>query len=145
MLRSVWYLFAFAGVLAVALLLPATPDTAVSMEGGWRMQASRPVADLPPGRYELLVTGSRYALHYDVEGPDGGAEGIELGQLLEEDGSVLLQPDEAAYRQADGIWSSDPRPARRLQVTLKDGRLALADAEGDELSGRESSGAAGPR
>ena len=53
MLRSLWYLFAFIGVLAVAFMIPHKPAPLTqAADGTWKLEAPSATGGLPPGQWQ---------------------------------------------------------------------------------------------
>jgi hypothetical protein len=138
-LRSLWYLFAFTGVLAVAFMIPRTPAPMPEVRGSWSLESQAPVAGLPAGYVDILLDDDHYALHYEGVDPLTSAAGFESG-ITESDGEVLLlKPLWGAYMQPDGTWIRQLPPSRRLRTTMMDGEsLILTDADGNSLKGRQN-------
>ena len=134
-LRSLWYLFAFAGILVVAFLLPRNPQPLVAVDGSWDLQSERTVSDIPAGTMQFLATGGRYAFSFQASQPEG-ATGFEMGELREEDGELLMEPTERTSRDVAGNWHRTVPPPRTLAVRVDDDRLVLSDSGGATLDGR---------
>lgn len=137
MLRSLWYLFAFTGVLAVAFMIPhkPTPPEPV-MDGNWKLEAQEAAGGLPPGQVYLMIQGEHYALEFEGSDPDLASSGFERGHLEMEDGTMVLTPEQGVYLDKDGNWTRQLPRTRRLRVTMDEERLILTDQAGNTLSGQ---------
>ncbi|MCZ6649994.1 MAG: hypothetical protein O7F11_06705 [Acidobacteria bacterium] len=137
MLRSLWYLFAFTGVLAVAFMIPHTPSPLEPvMDGNWKLEAETAVGGLPPGHLNLMIQGERYALEFEGSDPDLASAGFERGHHEMDDGIMVLTPQQGVYLNEDGHWTRQLPQTRRLRVTMDEDRLILADEAGNTLSGQ---------
>jgi hypothetical protein len=136
MLRSLWYLFAFAGVLAVAFMIPRDPAPLPSLDGNWKLEAQAAVAGLPPGHVTMLFQANQYALEFEGTDPEGINTGFERGEFGRDENTLVLHPKKGAYLLADGTWSRQLPPSRRLQVTMDQGRMVLTDDDGSTLVGQ---------
>ena len=136
MLRSLWYLFAFAGILAVAFMIPRNPAPLPTLDGNWHLEAKAPVAGLPPGHISLIFQDGQYALEFEGTDPEGMSSGFERGEYQREESVLVLHPRKGAYLLADGTWSRQLPPSRRLQVTMDQERIVLRDDTGSTLVGQ---------
>ena len=135
MLRSLWYLFAFAGVLAVAFMIPRDPAPLPSLDGNWKLESTAAVAGLPPGHVTVLLQANQYALEFEGTDPQDIKAGFERGEFSRDEGTLVLHPKKGAYLLANGTWSRQLPPSRHLQVTMDQGRMNLTDKDGITLSG----------
>ncbi len=134
-LRSLWYLFAFLGVLAVAFMIPRNPAPPPDLSGNWTLESQADVGLLPAGHVEMLIQDDRYALQFEGTA-DGLRSGFESGSVEVEASALILVPRKGAYLQADGAWSRQLPPSRRFNLgVMEDGRIVLTDSDGDTLIG----------
>jgi hypothetical protein len=133
-LRSLWYLFAFVGIIVVAFLLPRNPPPMLAVDGSWDLRAERAVGDIPAGQVRFLATGGRYAFSFEASAQDGAA-GMEMGELREDDGRLIMQPLERTQRDANGRWIQTVPPPRSLSVLVQNEKLTLTGPGGATLSG----------
>jgi hypothetical protein len=136
MLRSLWYLFAFAGILAVAFMIPRNPAPVPALNGSWDLEAQAAVAGLPPGHLNLILQDGHYALEFEGTDPEGIISGFERGEFQREESMLVLHPRKGAYLLADGSWSRQLPPSRRLHVTMDQERIVLKDDTGSTLVGQ---------
>ena len=124
-LRSLWYLAAVAGVLAMALLLPRSPLPLEGLDGTWSVELRGRPTGLPDGPARLVIHDAHYTLVYP-----GAGQPLEFGEIFEEGRRVLLRPlrrlpgDEAAL------------PTRVFVVSDGGGGLRLQAEDGGDLVGR---------
>lgn len=136
MLRSLWYLFAFIGVLAVAFMIPHNPSPPdPAMDGNWQLEARTAAGGLPPGHVNLMIQGERYALEFEGSDPGLASAGFERGQVKMDGGIMVLTPEQGAYLDQDGQWTRQLPQARRLRATMNEERIILTDDHGNTLSG----------
>ncbi|MFQ5767878.1 MAG: hypothetical protein ACE5ID_07845 [Acidobacteriota bacterium] len=137
MLRTLWYLFALAGVLLVAFLIPGEPAK-VNLQGDWRLQSTGEVAGLPAGRVHLMVTGQRYALEFEAREPGADpAAGMEMGEIPAFNGTLTLKPVLGVYLNAAGVWQSKVPSARTFTIHRDGESMILTDmSTGAALAGR---------
>lgn len=128
--RSLWYLFAFVGLLIVAFLLPRSPPPPRSATGDWRFEVSTPVAGLPAGTMSLLAHGGHYTL--DFETPDGTV-GVEIGHLDEDHGRIEMTPVRLITVDAAGVGRREQPPPRSFSVHFEDDAMVLTDPSGVEI------------
>ena len=128
--RSLWYLFAFVGLVIVAFLLPRSPLPQRSAIGDWRFEVSTPVAGLPAGTMSLLAHGGHYTL--DFETPDG-TRGVEIGRLEEGDGRLEMTPVRLLTVDAAGVGRRDRPLSRSFSVRFEDDTMVLTDPSGVEI------------
>jgi len=124
-LRSLWYLAAVAGVLAMALLLPRSPLPLEGLDGTWSIELRGTPTGLPDGSAQLLIQQGHYTLVYA-----GSGQPIEFGEILEESQRVLLRP----LRRLPGDEST--LPTRVFVVVDGAGSLHLRAEGGGDLIGR---------
>jgi hypothetical protein len=136
MMRSLWYLFAFAGVLAVAFMIPRNPEPLPSLDGNWYLETQSVVAGLPAGHVNVLFQGIHYSLEFEGTDPQGINTGFERGEVQQDKNMLVLIPTKGAYLLADGTWSRQLPPSRRVQVTMDETRMVLTDDNGNKLVGQ---------
>ncbi|MFQ5719195.1 MAG: hypothetical protein ACE5IK_06570 [Acidobacteriota bacterium] len=132
LLRSVWYLCAFAGLLLVAFILPRAPLPPGSLEGDWRLEPATPRSGRVPPVMTLLVHGGHYTLSYST---DSGDSHLEIGSVKEEAGRVNLVALRALTVNAAGAGSRSLPPARSFAVEFGDQGVRLTGADGRILQG----------
>jgi len=137
MLRSLWYMFAFTGVLIVAFMIPHDPAPAeLVLDGNWKLEADTATGGLPPGHLDLIIQADHYALEFEGTDPDLLTTGFERGHVTMEDGVMVLTPQQGAYLGSDGVWSRQLPQTRRLRLTMNAERIILTDETGNTLSGQ---------
>lgn len=124
-LRSLWYLAAVAGVLAMALLLPRSPLPLEGLDGTWSIELRGTPTGLPDGPARLLIQQGHYTLVYAAAG-----QPLEYGEILEEGQRVLLRP----LRRLPGDEAT--LPTRVFVVVDGGGGLRLRAEGGGDLTGR---------
>ena len=130
--RSLWYVFAFGGLLVIAFLLPRSQVSERSVEGDWQLEAEVSTGGLPVGAMTLLTHGGHYTLRFETE--DGGT-GIELGRLVQRDGQIEMIPVNALTVDGSGAGHSDRPQSRTFSIRFENDRMILTDASGATLIG----------
>lgn len=137
MLRSLWYLFAFTGVLIVAFMIPHDPAPVEQiLDGNWKLEAQSATGGLPPGHLNLMIQGEHYALEFEGTSPDLLKTGFERGHVEMTDGIMVLTPQQGVYLSSDGLWSRQLPQTRRLRLTMNEEMMILTDDTGNTLSGQ---------